>query len=174
MYHAVKNRVLPKHLDSRLVMLRDAKVHQHGPATLSELARRITDPNFRIFAERDEIHVMNSQGYWHGSDPFELFQTVLAGTHISDLKSPISDLKSPMANPKHTIDASHAFYLGYEIAKAVTALTLGKDYRQDQPLDWGYLTRSEISHRRTQSKAEETGDGQRAAMESDERAEGKR
>ena len=35
---------------------------------------------------------------------------------------------------------NHAFYLGYEMAKAVTALTLGKDYRQDQALDWGYLT----------------------------------
>ena len=42
------------------------------------------------------------------------------------------------------MDPNHAFYLGYEMAKAVTALTLGKDYRQDQALDWGYLTESEI------------------------------
>jgi hypothetical protein len=28
----------------------------------------------------------------------------------------------------------------------VTALTLGKDYRQDQALDWGHLTRPEIAH----------------------------
>jgi hypothetical protein len=32
------------------------------------------------------------------------------------------------------------------VAKAVTALTLGKDYRQDQALDWGHLTRPEIAH----------------------------
>ncbi len=43
-------------------------------------------------------------------------------------------------------DPSHAFYLGYEMAKAVTALTLGKQYRQDEALDWGFLTRPETSH----------------------------
>ena len=45
------------------------------------------------------------------------------------------------------IDPAHAFYLGYEMAKAATALTLGKDYRQDEALDWGFLTREEKSHR---------------------------
>jgi hypothetical protein len=44
------------------------------------------------------------------------------------------------------IDAAHAFYLGYELAKAVTALTLDKDYRQDEALDWGFLTTPEVSH----------------------------
>ena len=41
----------------------------------------------------------------------------------------------------------HAFYLGYEFAKAVTALTLGKNYTQDQALRWGFLTVPETSHR---------------------------
>jgi hypothetical protein len=45
------------------------------------------------------------------------------------------------------IDASHAFYLGYEMHKALTALTLDKQYEQDEPLRWGYLTRAEKSHR---------------------------
>ena len=44
-------------------------------------------------------------------------------------------------------DPSHAFYLGYEFMKAKTALTLHKDYRQDQALDWGHLTDPEASHR---------------------------
>ena len=44
-------------------------------------------------------------------------------------------------------DASHAFYLGYEMMKAKTALTLSKTYRQDQALDWGFLTEPEVSHR---------------------------
>ncbi len=35
----------------------------------------------------------------------------------------------------------------YELAKAVTALTLGKNYVQDQALRWGFLTAEEISHR---------------------------
>ena len=38
------------------------------------------------------------------------------------------------------IDASHAFYLGFELAKAFTALMLGKNYVQDQALTWGFLT----------------------------------
>jgi hypothetical protein len=29
-------------------------------------------------------------------------------------------------------------------------LTLGKDYRQDEALDWGHLTVAEQSHRRRQ------------------------
>ena len=44
-------------------------------------------------------------------------------------------------------DPSHAFYLGYELMKAKTALTLSKNYRQDQALDWGFLTEPEVSHR---------------------------
>ena len=47
------------------------------------------------------------------------------------------------------IDPAHAFYLGYEMAKAVTALTLGKNYVQDQPLRWGFLTMPEKSDHRT-------------------------
>ena len=45
-----------------------------------------------------------------------------------------------------TVDPSHAFYLGYEMMKAKTALTLGKAYRQDQALEWGFLTEPEESH----------------------------
>ncbi len=134
MFHAVKNRVLPKHIEPRLVMLRDARLHEHGPAALAELARRITDPNFRIFAERGEIHVMNSQGHLHGSDPFEVFDQAFEQNAAR-------------------IDPSHAFYLGYEMAKAATALALAKDYRQDQALDWGFLTRPEVSNKAQRSEA---------------------
>jgi hypothetical protein len=61
-----------------------------------------------------------------GQDPFELFEQMCE---------------------RDAISASHAFYLGYEMAKAVTALTLGKNYTQDQALHWGFLTRPEESHR---------------------------
>ena len=40
-------------------------------------------------------------------------------------------------------DAAHAFYLGYEMMKAKTALTLSKNYRQDRAMDWGFLTEPE-------------------------------
>ena len=37
-------------------------------------------------------------------------------------------------------DPSHAFYLGKELARASLAVTLGKTYRQEGALSWGYLT----------------------------------
>ncbi len=126
-YHAVRNKVLPKHVEPRLVMLRDRKLYEQGPEALAELAARITDRNYRLFAERGELHVLNGELYLHGTDPFALFAEVLR-----------RDAK---------MDPAHAFYLGYELAKAVTALTLGKTYTQDQALTWGFLTVPEVSHR---------------------------
>ncbi len=124
-HHAVTEKVLPKRLEPDLILLRDPKLHEHGH--LEELARQITDPNYRIFAERGELHIMNSSVYLRGTDPFAVF------AELSKL-----DAK---------LDASHAFYLGYEFAKAVTALTLGKNYTQDQALRWGFLTLPEVNHR---------------------------
>ena len=37
-------------------------------------------------------------------------------------------------------EPSHAFYLGKELARASLAVTLGKTYRQEGALSWGYLT----------------------------------
>ncbi len=124
-YHAVHRKVLPKHLEPNLIMLRDTKVHVHGRETLEKLASNIKDRNFRVFAEQGLLHILNRQLFHQGTDPFELFQRVLEEEDIAP---------------------DHAFYLGYEIAKAVTALTLGKDYIQDQPLNWGFLTLPETSH----------------------------
>jgi dihydropteroate synthase-like protein len=126
-FHSVTNDVLPKRLDPRLVVLRDPKLLPLGEGTLAELAASITDRNYRVFAENGEVHVMNGTHHFRGADPFELQAKLVA-----------ADAK---------LDASHAFYLGYEMAKAVTALTLGKQYTQDQPLNWGFLTRPEVSHR---------------------------
>jgi dihydropteroate synthase-like protein len=126
-YHAVREKVLPKRLEPNLVALRDPKLHVQGEEALRELAARVTDRNYRVFAERGEIHVLNGSVYLRGADPFEVFARLVAG------------------DPK--IDAAHAFYLGYEFSKAVTALTLGKNYTQDQALRWGFLTVPEVSHR---------------------------
>ena len=126
-YHAVREKVLPKRLEPNLVMLRDPKIYEQGDEALAELAARVTDRNYRIFAERGEIHVLNGTSYFCGADPFEVFEHLAA-----------ADSK---------LDVPHAFYLGYEFAKAVTALTLGKSYTQDQALRWGFLTVPERSHR---------------------------
>ncbi len=126
-FHAVTQKVLPKRLEPNLVLLRDPKLHEQGEDVLRELAERITDRNYRLFAERGELHVMNGTVYLRGTDPFALFA------------------KMVKADPK--LDAGHAFYLGYEFAKAVTALALGKNYEQDRALRWGFLTVPEVSHR---------------------------
>lgn len=131
MRHAVTNRVLPKHVNSQLVLLRDVKVHELGEAGLRRLAEQIRDANFRIFVERGELHLINRDGHWHGTDPYELFDEITRTVPI---------------------DSAHSFYLGYELAKATTALTLGKQYRQDEALQWGFLTVPEVSaHERRRS-----------------------
>jgi dihydropteroate synthase-like protein len=128
-HHACTQRTPPKHIDSSLVMLRDPRVREFGKDSLARMASQITDRNFRIFAEGGQIHVMNRHQYWAGDDPFDLLDRILQ---------------------VEALDPSHAFYLGYEMAKAVTALTLGKNYVQDQALSWGLLTRPEESHRARQ------------------------
>lgn len=123
--YSIENRVLPKHLGGQLVLLRDEKLRAIGEDGLKQLASRLTDPNFRIFAEQGEIHLMNRDGYWHGTDPYEVFDQMQATVG--------------------TLTGEHAFYLGMELCKARTALTLGKQYQQDETLQWGFLTVDEIS-----------------------------
>jgi dihydropteroate synthase-like protein len=134
-YHAVTARMLPKHVEPRLVMLRDPRTHSFGAAELERLAHDIKDANFRIFVEEGELHVIAAGLHLHGTDPYQL----------------LDELERRGAR---NLDANHAFYLGYELAKARTALTLGKDYRQDEALDWGFLTVEEISHRRRRATPE--------------------
>lgn len=126
-YYAVRQNRLPKKVDARLLTLRDRKLRPMGDALLHQLAGSLTDPNYRLFAENGQLHAMN--GYMHlmNSDPFLLFQEICK--------------RDP------GLDVSHAFYLGYELSKALSALQLGKNYVQDQSLDWGHLTIPEISHR---------------------------
>jgi dihydropteroate synthase-like protein len=118
--YSVEEQSLPKHVDSSLVMLRDASAREMGEDVLQDLAGQLKDPNYRIFSERGELHVMNRDGYWRGTDAFELFARVRAAADNS-------------------LDEGHAFYLGYELCKAATALVLGKSYIQDQSLRWGFL-----------------------------------
>ncbi len=134
---AVENGTIAKHIDSSLVQLRDSKLREFGEAPLAALAAQLKDPNYRIFAEQGQVHVMNRDGHWRGDDAFAVFDQ--------------------MAAKNHNLSASHAFYLGYEMAKAVTALTLGKQYQQDEALNWGLLTRSEASALDRRHRAVQTG-----------------
>ena len=116
MHYAIHNKVAPKHIDDRLVTVKDQRILAFTDAELRDLKSHITDPNFRIFTDRDSIVVLNR----------DLF---VRGTDIQDIFAQLG-----------VTEATHAFYLGKELAKAKLAITLGKTYRQEGQLDWGYLT----------------------------------
>lgn len=128
-HYSFRHQTPPKRLDESLVMLRDAKLRPFSPAAIADLAENIRDNNYRIFAQDEKIHLLAAGVHVSDTDPFAVFQQLM--------RLPQSD----------NVDAGHAFYLGFEMAKAMTALTLGKQYEQDQALNWGHLTRPEQHHR---------------------------
>jgi dihydropteroate synthase-like protein len=119
MHYAVTKRTVPKGIDERLVTVKDPDVLTYSEGDLRALQAAITDPNYRIFADRDAITVFNSDRFVRGTDIQEIFDQL--------------DVSEP----------THAFYLGKELAKASLAVTLGKTYRQEGTLSWGYLTPAE-------------------------------
>jgi dihydropteroate synthase-like protein len=116
MHYAVTRRTIPKGVDDRLVTVKDPAVLAYSEAELRALQANLTDPNFRIFADRDAITVFNNRQFVRGTD----IQAIFAELDVDD--------------------PSHAFYLGKELARASLAVTLGKTYRQEGALSWGYLT----------------------------------
>jgi len=128
-YYSQRNRIPPKHIEPNLVMLRDPKLNRFSSQVLEQLAATIRDNNYRIFAQEGEIHIVSANLHLHHSDPYELMDALMKQPQVTN------------------IDVSHAFYLGFEMAKAHTALLLNKQYEQDEALNWGLLTRPEKHHR---------------------------
>jgi dihydropteroate synthase len=116
MHYAVTNRTLPKGVDDRLVTLKDPEILEYDEAELRRLHAEVRDPNFRIFTDHSTITVFNNEIFVRGTDIQEIFSQL--GVE----------------------EATHAFYLGRELMKAKLAITLGKTYRQEGALSWGYLT----------------------------------
>jgi dihydropteroate synthase-like protein len=116
MHYAVTRHTVPKGLDEGLVTVKDPAVLTFTEEELRALQGRITDPNFRVFADRDGITVLNNERFVRGTD----IQDIFARLEVHE--------------------AAHAFYLGKELARASLAVALGKTYRQEGPLSWGYLT----------------------------------
>jgi dihydropteroate synthase-like protein len=117
MYYSHQNRVLPKHVDSSLVTVKDPL---HGYTYYSEtdlrcMQSQVRDRNFRIFTDDKQVYAFNSDVFVVGTDPDEIF----ARLGVSE--------------------GSHAFYLGRELERAALAVRLGKRYTQEEPLRWGYL-----------------------------------
>jgi dihydropteroate synthase-like protein len=116
MHHAVVNRSVPKGVDDRLVTVKDPEILAYDEAELRRLHAEVRDPNFRIFTDRDTITVFNNEIFVRGTD----IQVIFSQLGVDE--------------------ATHAFYLGRELMKAKLAITLGKTYRQEGALSWGYLT----------------------------------
>lgn len=119
MHYAVTEHTIPKGVDDRLVTIKDPEVLTFTEQELRTLQSDITDPNFRIFADHEAITVLNNQRFVRTTDV----------TRIGDLFAEL-EVDEP----------THAFYLGKELARASLAVTLGKTYRQEGALSWGYLT----------------------------------
>jgi len=114
MQAAATHRMLPKGLSDALMTVHARHPFPDTPEEIAAIAREVRDPNFRVQAASDGIHVYNRDGMRVGRDPFELW---------------------PQLHLEH--DAAHAFYMGVELARAQVAWELGKRHVQDQPLDWG-------------------------------------
>ena len=114
MYRALEDESLPKFYGGGLLSLHDLAPNPQTDAEIRAGAAEVRDDNFRIQVGEEGVHIYSRQGHHVARDPFDLF-------------------------PKLHVDAdgAHAFYLGYELAKAEIAMQLGKRYAQDNPLNWG-------------------------------------
>ena len=139
MHYAVTRKTIPKGIDDRLLTVKDPHVLAFTEDELRALKDRIADANFRIFADREAITVLNDRQFVRGQDIFDIFAQL--------------DVQNP----------AHGFYLGKELARASLAVSLGKTYRQEGALAWGYLTpeddpKREHARHGTSALAPPTGD----------------
>jgi dihydropteroate synthase-like protein len=129
MHFAEQEGTPPKHVDGRLLTIKDEEFRPYTEAELRELHESITDPNIRIFSDADWIYAFNAERFVKGTDINQIFDELGVDEH------------------------THAFYLGKELMKASIARGLGKNYRQESPLDWGYLTFDEPRRERVRLTA---------------------
>jgi hypothetical protein len=116
MHYAVTEGVPPKRLEEGLLLVKESRLRRQPAETLREMQAALIDPNFRIYLADNQIYVFNADRFIAGDD----IEAIFAQLGVDE--------------------AGHAFYLGHELTKAQLALQLGKNYRQDQSLRWGYLT----------------------------------
>ena len=114
MFAAREDRRLPRDYSDGLLGLHDRKPFSYSAEEITEFATQIKDPSFRIQVSEAGVHIYNRDGLFQDIDPFKLYP------HLK-----VDD------------DASHAFYLGVELARAQIAWQLKKRYNQDEELTWG-------------------------------------
>jgi len=133
MFAAHADARLPRGYSIGLNGLHDRKPFSYTAREINEMATQIKDPSFRIMVSEEGVHVFNRDGLQVGVDPFNFYN----GLGVEN-------------------DASHAFYLGVELARAQIAHQLGKRYVQDEELNWGiHLTQNKgakVAHREASIK----------------------
>lgn len=134
MYAAKQDDRLPRGYSNGLLGLHDRRPNTYSAEEIQEIAAQIKDPSFRIQVSDEGMHIYNRDGLFQSVDPFALYP------HLK-----VED------------DASHAFYLGVELARAQIAWQLNKRYVQDQALDWGVASKvfdvqSKVAHREASLK----------------------
>ena len=68
MHFAIERGTPPKHIDGRLVTVKDDEFRPYAEAELRELQAQVTDPNYRIFVDADAIYVFNADRFVKGTD----------------------------------------------------------------------------------------------------------
>ncbi|MBA3696976.1 MAG: dihydropteroate synthase, partial [Methylotenera sp.] len=119
MHAAKQDDRLPRGYSNGLLGLHDRRPFTYTAEEVKEVAAQIKDPSFRIQVSEKGVHIYNRDGIHEAIDPFALYQ------HLK-----VND------------DASHAFYLGVELARAQIAWQLKKRYIQDQELEWGVASQN--------------------------------
>ncbi len=118
MYYSKKNKRLPFRIDNSLMGMSERKPTRMTKKEIDEIKNFIKDKNYRIYLTESGVNIFNSETHIIESDPFHFYDKLNVDK-----------------------DASHAFYLGVELARAQIAWQLGKNYDQDNELEWGVASK---------------------------------
>jgi dihydropteroate synthase-like protein len=138
MYRAKQDNRLPRGYSHGLLGLHDRKPFPYDATEIEAIAAQIKDPSFRIMVSEAGVHVYNRDGLQLAVDPFRFYPTLGVEN-----------------------DASHAFYLGVELARAQIAWQLKKRYVQDEMLTWGVASladnkQEKMAHREASIKEKQS------------------
>ncbi|MBC6497473.1 MAG: dihydropteroate synthase [Alphaproteobacteria bacterium GM7ARS4] len=116
-HYAQSKHILANNIDDRLTSLHERRPLWYDKKDIAMMVAKLraSDKAWRIAIDKEGmLHVFNGTTHVHCSDPFAMFPQLGLDTH-----------------------GDHAFYMGYELAKAQQAAMLGKRYVQDRDLFWG-------------------------------------
>ncbi len=130
MHAAKRDSRLPRGYSTALNGLHDRRPFPYKADEIVEISAQIKDPSFRIMVSEAGVHVFNRDGLQIDIDPFAFYPNLGVQN-----------------------DASHAFYLGVELARAQIAHQLGKRYVQDEGLSWGLVTEQNKDDRKSHREA---------------------